>query len=64
MKTASSATRGTLFNFKILEADGGVIVFKGEVFGYGPAYGGVNALRTVKTAVSVRPDTFVWTPSA
>lgn len=64
LKAASEAVRGTLYNFKIAEADGGVIIWEGEVFGYGPAYGGVNTLRTVKTSISVRPTTFIWTPSA
>lgn len=64
MKTASEAVRGTLYFFKIVEADGGVMTWQGEVFGYGPAYGGVNTLRSIKTSVSIRPDTFVWTLSA
>jgi len=64
MKTASAAVRGTLYPFKIEEADGGTLLFDGEVFGYGPSYGGVNTLRTIKTSVSVRPDTYLWTPSA
>lgn len=64
MKAASAATRGTLYPFKILETDGGNAVWQGEVFGYGPSYGGVTALRTVTTSVSVRPTTLVITPSA
>lgn len=55
LKAASEAARGTLYNFKIVETDGGIAIWKGEVFGYGPSYGGVNALRTVKTSISVRP---------
>lgn len=63
LKTASEATRGTLYNFKILETDGGTVVWKGEVFGYGPSYGGVSSLRTVQTSISIRPSTMVITPS-
>lgn len=63
LKAASAATRGTLYPFKILEADGGFAVWQGEVFGYGPSYGGVSALRTVTTSVSIRPKTLVITPS-
>lgn len=57
LKAASAAIRGTLFNFKILEVDGGISLWKGEVFGYGPSYGGVGALRQVKTSISIRPST-------
>lgn len=63
LKAASEAARGTLYNFKIKENDGGTIIWKGEVFGYGPSYGGVNALLSVKTSVSVRPSTLVITLS-
>lgn len=63
LKAAAAATRGTLYNFKILETDDGTVTWKGEVFGYGPAYGGVSDLRTVKTAISIRPSTFTFTPS-
>jgi hypothetical protein len=61
LKAASEATRGTLYNFKIVETDGGIALWKGEVFGYGPSYGGVNVLRTVKTSVSIRPSTLTIT---
>lgn len=64
LKTASTATRGTLYWFEIRETDGGRITWQGEVFGYGPSYGGVAALRSVQTSVSVRPSSFVWTLSA
>lgn len=63
LKAASAADRGTLYNFRILETDDGTVEWKGEVFGYGPAYGGVSDLRSVKTSVSIRPSTFVFTPS-
>lgn len=35
--------------------------WKGEVFGFGTSYGGPNALRQVKTEISFRPETFVYT---
>ena len=47
----AAAARGTLYPFKILETDGGVAVWRGEVFGYGPNYGGPNAIRSVVTEV-------------
>lgn len=63
LKAASAAARGTLYNFKILETDGGIAVWKGEVFGYGTSYGGVNDVRLVKTSISVRPSTITITAS-
>lgn len=63
LKAASAAARGTLYNFKILETDGGTAVWKGEVFGYGPSYGGVSSLRSVKTSVSIRPTSLTITLS-
>ena len=64
LKAASAASRGTLYPFKILETDGGIATWRGEVFGYGPNYGGPNAIRTVVTGVSIRPSTLTITPSA
>lgn len=64
LKTASAAVRGTLYPFKVLEVEGGTAVWQGEVFGYGPNYGGATALRTVVTSVSIRPKTLVITPSS
>lgn len=63
VKAASAAARGTLYWFKITETDGGTITWQGEVFGYGPSYGGVAALRSVTTSISIRPTSFVFTPS-
>jgi hypothetical protein len=37
--------------------------WKGEVFGFGTSYGGPNNLRQVKTEISIRPETFVYSPS-
>lgn len=61
LKAAAAATRGTLYNFKIEETDGGTAVWKGECFGYGPSYGNESSVRTVKTSLSVRPDTLTIT---
>ncbi len=66
LKAASAAVRGTLYPFKIQEVDGGAttpgsVTWTGEVFGYGPAYGGVSNLKSVKTAVSIRPATITIT---
>jgi hypothetical protein len=57
LKAAAAASRGTLYPFKIQETDGGYATWQGECFGYGTSYGGVSALRQVKTSVSVRPST-------
>ena len=61
LKAASALARGTLTNFKIVETDGGIITWAGEVFGFGPSYGGVNSLRQVKTSISIRPASFSQT---
>jgi hypothetical protein len=39
----------------------GTAIWQGEVFGFGPSYGGVSALRSVKTSVSIRPSTMTIT---
>lgn len=63
LKAASAATRGTLFPFKLLNNDGvGMVMWQGEVFGYGPSYGTVANLRTVKTSISIRPSSVVTNP--
>lgn len=61
LKAAAAATRGTLYNFKIEEVDGGTAIWKGECFGYGTSYGGVGSLRSVKTSISIRPSTLTIT---
>lgn len=66
LKAAASAVRGTLYPFRIVEADGGAVtpgsaVWQGECFGFGPSYGGVSSLRSVKTSVSIRPATLTIT---
>jgi hypothetical protein len=63
LKAASESTRGTLYPFKIQEVDGGVAVWQGEVFGYGPTYGTNSSLRSVKTSISIRPSTLTITPA-
>jgi hypothetical protein len=63
-KAASAAVRGTLYWFKVLDVEGGTATWQGEVFGYGPAYGTTNQLRTVKTSVSIRPASLVITLSS
>lgn len=63
LKTAADADRGSLYNFKIEEVDGGTAVWKGECFGYGPSYGNESAVRSVKTSISIRPSTLVITPA-
>lgn len=63
LKTAADATRGTLYNFKIEEVDGAKVAWKGEVFGYGPNFGGPEAVKQVVTSISIRPDSVVYTPA-
>ncbi len=60
LKDASDAPRGTLYNFKIVETDGSSITWKGEVFGYGPNFGGPEALKQVVTSISIRPTTLTY----
>jgi hypothetical protein len=64
LKDASDDARGTLYNFKIEETDGSKITWKGEVFGYGPSFGGPEAIKQVKTSISIRPTSLVYTPAA
>lgn len=61
LKDASDDARGVLYNFKIEEADGSTITWKGEVFGYGPNFGGPEALKQVVTSISIRPTSLVYT---
>lgn len=61
LKDASEDARGTLYNFKLLETDGSSVTWKGEVFGYGPNYGGPEALKQVVTSISIRPTSIVYT---
>jgi hypothetical protein len=64
LKDASDDARGTLYNFKLVETDGSKITWKGEVFGYGPSFGGPEALKQVKTSISIRPTSLVYTDAA
>lgn len=61
LKDASDDARGTLYNFKIEETDGSTITWKGEVFGYGPNFGGTEAIKQVTTSISIRPTSLVYT---
>lgn len=61
LKDAAEDVRGTLYNFKLLETDGSYITWKGECFGYGPSYGGPEAVKQVKTSISIRPTSLVYT---
>jgi len=61
LKDAADDARGTLYNFKIEETDGSSITWKGEVFGYGPNFGGPEALKQVVTSISIRPTSLVYT---
>ncbi|MGB6080216.1 MAG: hypothetical protein WBF99_12230 [Xanthobacteraceae bacterium] len=61
LKDAADDARGTLYNFKIVETDGSEIIWKGEVFGYGPNFGGPEALKQVVTSISIRPTSLVYT---
>lgn len=60
VKDASDAARGTLYPFKLLETDGSYITWQGEVFGYGPNYGGPEAIKQVVTSISIRPTTLTY----
>lgn len=64
LKDASEDARGTLYNFKLLETDGSSVTWKGEVFGYGPNYGGPEALKQVVTSISIRPTSIVYDDAA
>lgn len=53
---AAQSVRSTLYNFKILETDGGYTLFKGRVFGDPNNYGGVNDLKTTAFSIEIEPD--------
>lgn len=61
LKDAADAARGTLYNFQLRETDGSKITWKGEVFGYGPNFGGPEAIKQVTTSISIRPTSLVYT---
>jgi hypothetical protein len=64
LKAAASRRAARSTTSKSWRLTAAFLSWKGEVFGYGTAYGGVSALRTVKTSVSIRPSTIVTiTPS-
>jgi hypothetical protein len=67
---AASADRNSLFNFRVDENDVGTganptrCVFKGRVYGYATAGGGVNDLKRINTSIEVEPDTIITTQAA
>lgn len=66
LKAAAAATRGSYYNFRLLEADGGAttqasVVWTGEVFGYGPSYGSNSSIKQVKTSISIVPSSVTFT---
>jgi len=67
---AASADRNSKFNFKIEENDIGSglnptrTVFKGRVYGYATAGGGVNDLKRINTSIEIEPDTIIQTAAA
>jgi hypothetical protein len=58
---AAQLVRNTLYNFKVLETDGGLTYFKGRVFSTAPTYGGVNDLKTLSVQIEVEPDSIDFT---
>lgn len=66
----ASADRNSLFNFRVDENDIGTgtnptrTVFKGRVYGYATAGGGVNDLKRINTSIEVEPDTIIQTAAA
>jgi len=67
---AASNDRNSFFNFKVEENDIGTglnptrTVFKGRVYGYATAGGGVNDLKRINTSIEVEPDTIIVTQAA
>ena len=67
---ASSADRNALYNFRVDENDIGTganptrTIFKGRVYGYATAGGGVNDLKRINTSIEVEPDTILTTQAA
>jgi hypothetical protein len=58
---AAAAVRNSLYNFKAVENDGGIVRFKGRVFMSVRKYGGVNALKQISTDIEVEPDSISFT---
>jgi len=67
---AASADRNSLYNFKVEENDIGTglnptrTVFKGRIYGYVTAGGGVNDLKRINTSIEIEPDTIIVTAAA
>jgi hypothetical protein len=66
----ASADRNSLYNFKVEENDIGTglnptrTTFKGRVYGYVTAGGGVNDLKRINTSIEIEPDTVTVTLAA
>ena len=66
----ASNDRNSLYNFKVEENDIGTglnptrTIFKGRVYGYTTAGGGVNDIKRINTSIEVEPDTIVVTTAA
>jgi len=64
LRTAS-ADRNSLYNFKVEENDIGTglnptrTVFKGRVYGYVTAGGGVNDIKKINTSIEIEPDSVI-----
>lgn len=69
MRNASS-DRNSLYNFKVEENDIGTglnptrTIFKGRVYGWATAGGGVNDIKKINTSIEPEPDTVVVTTAA
>jgi hypothetical protein len=66
----ASTDRNSKYNFKIVENDIGTglnattTVFKGRIYGYATAGGGVNDLKKINTSIEIEPDTIIQTAAA
>lgn len=61
---AASADRNSLYNFRVVENDGPptnltptIVTFKGRVYGWVTAGGGVNDIKRINTSIEIEPDT-------
>lgn len=67
---AASNDRNSLYNFKVEENDIGTglnptrTIFKGRVYGFTTAGGGVNDIKTINTSIEPEPDTIAQTLAA
>lgn len=67
---SASADRNSLYNFKVEENDIGTglnptrTIFKGRVYGWVTAGGGVNDVKRINTSIEIEPDTVIVTTAA